>query len=82
VRTGFSEKVLANLLQQTPETQTAVLFFYKSTGRITRKMGAGDCIAVMKRCHWLKPVLVARGQVHGLDPCRPASSTGGPRAAN
>jgi hypothetical protein len=43
-RTSFSEKALANLLQQTPETQTAVLFFYKSTGRITRKMGAGDYI--------------------------------------
>jgi bifunctional non-homologous end joining protein LigD len=36
------------------------LSFRKSAGEEQGQMGLGITPAVMKRCHWLKPVLVAQ----------------------
>ena len=42
VGSGFSEKLLANLLRQARETEAIVLSLHQSAGEITRQMGSRD----------------------------------------
>ena len=59
-RIRLLRKGLSKSLRQVPETETAVLSLCESAGEITWQMGRGITRAVMQRCKWVKPVLIAQ----------------------
>jgi bifunctional non-homologous end joining protein LigD len=60
VGTGFSDKLLRNLFSELQKIQidTCPFFNLPATGRIRRNQGL--TAAEMRRCHWVKPVLVCQ----------------------
>jgi bifunctional non-homologous end joining protein LigD len=60
VGTGFSDKVLANLYAKFQKLKVPSCPFVNLPEKSRGRWGLGITPAVMKRCHWLKPVLVAQ----------------------
>ena len=60
VGTGFSDKVLANLHAKFQRLKVPSCPFVNLPEKSRGRWGLGITPAVMKRCHWLKPVLVAQ----------------------
>ena len=60
VGTGFSDKVLANLYAKFQNLKTASCSFVNLPEKSKGRWGLGITPAVMKRCQWLKPVLIAQ----------------------
>jgi bifunctional non-homologous end joining protein LigD len=60
VGTGFSDKVLANLYATFQKLKVPTCPFVNLPEKSRGRWGLGITPAVMKRCHWLKPVLVAQ----------------------
>jgi bifunctional non-homologous end joining protein LigD len=60
VGTGFSEKVLASIYAQLQKLRRTTCLFINLPEKTKGRWGLGITPAVMKRCHWVKPVLVAR----------------------
>ena len=60
VGTGFSDKVLANLYAKLQKLKVPSCPFVNLPEKSRGRWGLGITPAVMKRCHWLKPVLVAQ----------------------
>jgi len=60
VGTGFSDKVLANLYGKLQKLKTPCCPFTNLPEKSRGCWGLGITPAVMKRCVWLKPVLVAQ----------------------
>jgi bifunctional non-homologous end joining protein LigD len=60
VGTGFSDKVLANLYAKFQKLKTPSCPFVNLPEKTPGRWGLGITSAVMKRCQWLKPVLVAQ----------------------
>jgi bifunctional non-homologous end joining protein LigD len=60
VGTGFSDKVLANLYGKLQKLKQANCSFINLPEKTKGRWGLGITPAVMKRCHWLKPELVAQ----------------------
>jgi len=60
VGTGFSDKVLANLYAKFQNLKTASCPFVNLPEKSKGRWGLGITPAVMKRCQWLKPVLIAQ----------------------
>jgi bifunctional non-homologous end joining protein LigD len=61
VGTGFSEKMLASVDAQLQKLRRATCPFINLPEKTRGRWGQGITPAVMKRCGWVKPVLV--GQV-------------------
>jgi bifunctional non-homologous end joining protein LigD len=59
VGTGFSEKALANLYGKLQKLKQPNCPFVKLPEKTKGRWGLGITPAVMQRCHWVKPVLVA-----------------------
>src|SRR5262249_58040467 len=59
VGTGFSEKLLASIDAQLQKIRRATCPFINLPEKSKGRWGLGITPAVMKRCHWVKPVLVA-----------------------
>jgi bifunctional non-homologous end joining protein LigD len=60
VGTGFSDKVLANLYNKFQKLRQPMCPFVNLPEKSRGRWGLGITPAVMKRCHWVKPVLVAQ----------------------
>jgi bifunctional non-homologous end joining protein LigD len=60
VGTGFSEKVLASVDAQLQKLKRSTCPFINLPEKSKGRWGLGITPAVMKRCHWVKPVLVAQ----------------------
>jgi bifunctional non-homologous end joining protein LigD len=60
VGTGFSEKTLANLYAKFQKLRVQSCPFINLPEKSKGRWGLGITPAMMKRCHWLKPVLVAQ----------------------
>jgi bifunctional non-homologous end joining protein LigD len=60
VGTGFSEKLLASLYGKFQKLREPTCPFINLTEKTRGRWGLGITPAVMKRCHWLNPVLVAQ----------------------
>jgi bifunctional non-homologous end joining protein LigD len=60
VGTGFSDKVLANLYVKFQKLRQPDCPFINLPEKSKGRWGLGITPAMMKRCHWLKPVLVAQ----------------------
>ena len=60
VGTGFSEKTLANLYAQFQKIRMQPCPFINLPEKSEGIWGLGITPAMMKRCHWLEPVLVAQ----------------------
>jgi bifunctional non-homologous end joining protein LigD len=60
VGTGFSEKALAALYDGLQKIRRTSCPFVNLPERKPRRWGLGITPAVMKRCHWVEPVLVAQ----------------------
>jgi bifunctional non-homologous end joining protein LigD len=60
VGTGFSEKTLANLYGKFLKLRQPDCPFVNLPEKSKGRWGLGITPAMMKRCHWLKPVLVAQ----------------------
>jgi bifunctional non-homologous end joining protein LigD len=60
VGTGFSEKRLATIDAQLQNIRGATCPFINLPEKTKGRWGLGITPAVMKRCHWVKPVLVAQ----------------------
>jgi bifunctional non-homologous end joining protein LigD len=60
VGTGFSEKTLANLYAKFQKLRQSDCPFVNLPEKSKGRWGLGITPAMMKRCHWLKPVLVAQ----------------------
>jgi bifunctional non-homologous end joining protein LigD len=60
VGTGFSEKVLASIDAQLQKLRCATCPFINLPEKTRGRWGLGITPAVMKRCHWVEPVLVAQ----------------------
>jgi hypothetical protein len=60
VGTGYSEKVLVNINAQWQKLRRATCPFINLPEKTRGRWGLGITPAVMKRCHWVKPVLVAQ----------------------
>jgi bifunctional non-homologous end joining protein LigD len=57
---GFSEKVLASIYAQLQKLRRATCPFINLSEKTNGRWGLGITPAVMKRCHWVKPALVAK----------------------
>jgi bifunctional non-homologous end joining protein LigD len=60
VGTGFSEKLLASLYNKFQKLRQPTCPFINLPEKTKGRWGLGITPAVMKRCHWVKPVLVAQ----------------------
>jgi bifunctional non-homologous end joining protein LigD len=60
VGTGFSEKTLANLYAKFQKLRQSDCPFVNLPEKNKGRWGLGITPAMMQRCHWLKPVLVAQ----------------------
>jgi bifunctional non-homologous end joining protein LigD len=60
VGTGFSEKALANLYAKFQKLSQSECPFVNLPEQSKGRWGLGITPATMKRCHWLRPVLVAQ----------------------
>jgi bifunctional non-homologous end joining protein LigD len=60
VGTGFSEKLLASIEAQLQKLRRATCPFINLPEKTRGRWGQGITPAVMKRCRWLKPVLIAQ----------------------
>jgi bifunctional non-homologous end joining protein LigD len=60
VGTGFSEKLLANLYARLPKIKRVTCPFLNLPEKRRGRWGQGITPAVMKRCHWVEPLLVAQ----------------------
>jgi bifunctional non-homologous end joining protein LigD len=60
VGTGFSDKVLANLYGKFQKLRQRSCPFVNLPEKSKGRWGLGITPAVMKRCHWIKPVLIAQ----------------------
>ena len=60
VGTGFSEKLLASIYTQLQKLRRTTCPFINLPEKTKGRWGLGITPAVMKRCHWVKPVLVAQ----------------------
>jgi bifunctional non-homologous end joining protein LigD len=60
VGTGFSEKLLASVDAQLQKLKRSTCPFINLPEKTKGRWGLGITPAVMKRCHWVKPVLVAQ----------------------
>ena len=60
VGTGFSDKVLANLYAKFQKLRAPSCPFVNLPEKTRGRWGLGITPAVMKRCQWVKPVLVAQ----------------------
>jgi bifunctional non-homologous end joining protein LigD len=60
VGTEFSEKVLANIDAQLQKLRRTTCPFTNLPEKTRERWGLGITPAVMKRCHWVEPVLVAQ----------------------
>jgi bifunctional non-homologous end joining protein LigD len=57
---SFSEKLLASINSQLQKLRRATCPFINLPEKTKGRWGLGITPAVMKRCHWLKPILVAQ----------------------
>lgn len=57
---GFSDKVLANLYAKFQKLRVPSCPFVNLPEKSKGRWGLGITPAVMKRCHWVEPVLVAQ----------------------
>ena len=60
VGTGFSEKLLADLYARLQSIKRATCPFVNLPEKRRGRWGQGITPAVMKRCHWVEPVLIAQ----------------------
>jgi bifunctional non-homologous end joining protein LigD len=60
VGTGFSDKVLANLYGKFQKIRRPTCPFINLSKKSKGSWGLGITPAMMQRCHWLKPLLVAQ----------------------
>ena len=60
VGTGFSDKVLANLYAKFQKLRVPSCPFVNLPEKTRGRWGLGITPAVMKRCHWVKPIRVAQ----------------------
>jgi bifunctional non-homologous end joining protein LigD len=60
VGTGFSEKLLASIDAQMQKLKRPTCPFINLPEKTKGRWGLGITPAVMKRCHWVEPVLVAQ----------------------
>ncbi len=60
VGTGFSEKLLASIDAQLQKLKRSTCPFINLPEKTKSRWGLGITPAVMKRCQWVKPVLVAQ----------------------
>jgi len=60
VGSGFSEKLLASIDAQLQKIRRATCPFINLPEKSRGRWGLGITPAVMKRCHWVKPVLVSQ----------------------
>src|SRR5262249_19642447 len=60
VGTGFTEKLLATIDAQLQKLRRATCPFINLPEKSRGRWGLGITPAVMKRCHWVKPVLIAQ----------------------
>src|SRR5262245_61958306 len=60
VGTGFSDKVLANLYAKFQKLRAPSCPFVNLPEKTRGRWGLRITPVVMKRCHWLKPVLMAQ----------------------
>jgi bifunctional non-homologous end joining protein LigD len=60
VSAGFSDKVLANLYAKFQKLRKPDCPFVNLPEKSKGRWGLGITPAMMQRCHWLKPVLVAQ----------------------
>ena len=60
VGTGFSEKVLANLYGKLQKMKQPSCPFINLSEKSRGRWGLGITPAVMQRCQWVKPALVAQ----------------------
>jgi bifunctional non-homologous end joining protein LigD len=60
VGTGFNTKLLANLHAQFKKIATETCPFADLPEKRSGRYGQGVTAAEMRRCHWVKPVLVAQ----------------------
>ena len=60
VGTGFSEKALVNLYAKFQKLRAQSCPFVNLPEKSKGRWGLGITPAVMKRCHWVRPVLVAQ----------------------
>jgi len=60
VGTGFSEKVLANLYVKLQKLKQPECPFVNLPEKTKGRWGLGITPAVMQRCHWVNPVLIAQ----------------------
>src|SRR5260370_41088312 len=60
VGTGFSDTVLAHLYPKFQKLRAPSCPFVNLPEKSKGRWGLGITPAVMKRCHWVKPVLVAQ----------------------
>jgi bifunctional non-homologous end joining protein LigD len=60
VGTGFSEKVLADLYAGLQKLERATCPFVNLPEKKRGRWSQGITPAIMKRCHWVEPVLVAQ----------------------
>ena len=60
VGTGFSEKLLGSIDAQLQKIRRTACPFINLPEKAKGRWGLGITPAVMKRCHWVKPVLVAQ----------------------
>lgn len=60
VGTGYSDKVLAELYNRFQKLKTPSCPFVNLPHKTRDRWGAGITMALMKRCRWVRPVLVAQ----------------------
>jgi bifunctional non-homologous end joining protein LigD len=60
VGTGFSEKLLASIDEQLQKLQRATCPFINLPEKSKGRWGLGITAAVVQRCQWVKPLLVAQ----------------------
>jgi bifunctional non-homologous end joining protein LigD len=60
VGSGFSEKLLASIDAQLQKVRRSTCPFINLPEKSKGRWGLGITPAVMKRCHWVKPVLIAQ----------------------
>jgi bifunctional non-homologous end joining protein LigD len=57
---GFSDKALANLYKKFQKLRQPTCPFLNLSEKSRGRWGQGITPAVMKRCHWVKPVLATQ----------------------
>ena len=60
VGTGFSEKLLASIDAQLQKPKRVTCPFIDLPEKSRGRWGLGITPAVMKRCHWMKPILIVQ----------------------